>query len=119
MYEYRAIVTKIYDGDTITVDIDLGFGVWLFKQSIRLDLVEAPEVRGEERPDGLRVRDTLREWLPIFSEVYLVTKKDQTGKYGRWIGMIYPYNELMNDPKLNESYNSRLLGEEGVTPYGK
>lgn len=117
MYEYKAIIRKIYDGDTVTVDIDLGFGVWLFKQSIRLDLIEAAEVRGEERELGLKVRDTLREWLPLGSEVYLVTKKDQTGKYGRWIGIIYPYNNLLDDPKQSESYNERLLLEEGVDPY--
>ena len=49
MYEYRAFVTKVYDGDTITVDIDLGFGVQLKKQSIRLSGINAPEVRGPSR----------------------------------------------------------------------
>ena len=119
MYKYRAIVTKIYDGDTITVDIDLGFGVWLFKQSIRLARIDTPEIRGEEREDGLRVRDTFREWLPIYSEVYLVTNKDKSGKYGRWIAEVYPYSDLMNDPDINTSYNSRLLLEEGVKLYGE
>lgn len=117
MYEYRAIVTKIYDGDTITVDIDLGFGVWLKKQSIRLAKVEAAEIRGEERELGLKVRDTLREWLPLGSEVYLVTDKDKSGKYGRWIGTIYPYGQFITNPKDGQSYNDRLLLEEGVDPY--
>ena len=115
MYEYRAIVTKIYDGDTITVDIDLGFGVWLKKQSLRLEGIEAAEIRGEERELGLQVRDTLREWLPLGSEVYVVTNKDKSGKYGRWLAYIYPF--VMTDPKMEPSYNSRLLLEDGVTPY--
>ena len=48
MWIYRAIVKKVYDADTITVDIDLGFGVWLFKQSIRLLHVDALEIRGKK-----------------------------------------------------------------------
>jgi micrococcal nuclease len=119
MYEYRAIVTKIYDGDTITVDIDLGFGIWVKKQSIRLGRINADEIRGDQRESGLRVRDTLRGWLPIYSEVYLVTDKDKSGKYGRWIAEVFPYNKLMNNPDINTSYNSRLLLEEGVRPYGE
>lgn len=115
MYEYRAIVTKIYDGDTITVDLDLGFGIWKKKQSLRLGRINAAELRGEERELGLKVRDTLREWLPLGSEVYVVTNKDKTGKYGRYIAEIYPF--VMTDPKMEQSYNSRLLLEEGVKPY--
>ena len=47
MYEYRAFVRKVYDGDTITVDIDLGFDVVLKAQKIRLVRINAPEVRGK------------------------------------------------------------------------
>ena len=52
MHEYRAFVRKIYDGDTITVDIDLGFDIILHKQKIRLLRINAPEVRGEQREEG-------------------------------------------------------------------
>ena len=117
MYEYRAIVIKIYDGDTITVDIDLGFNIWKKKQSLRLGRIQAAEIRGEEREVGLKIRDTLREWLPLGSEVYVVTDKDNTGKYGRYLAEIYPYNEFITTPKESQSYNSRLLLEEGVEPY--
>lgn len=61
MYEYRAFVRKVYDGDTVTVDIDLGFDVVLQKQKIRLLRINAPEVRGEQRQEGLKSRDALRE----------------------------------------------------------
>ena len=60
MYEYRAFVRKVYDGDTVTVDIDLGFDVVLKGQKIRLVRINAPEVRGKERPEGLKSRDALR-----------------------------------------------------------
>lgn len=117
MYEYKAIVTKIYDGDTITVDIDLGFGVWLKKQSIRLSGIDTPEIRGGEREDGLIARDILREWIPLGTEILLVTEKDKTGKYGRYLGEIYP-NDLVNMSDLfGISYNQRLLNEGLAEPY--
>ena len=42
MYEYRVKVVKIIDGDTVDVDIDLGFGVWLKKERIRLFGIDTP-----------------------------------------------------------------------------
>ena len=60
MYEYRAFVRRVYDGDTVTVDIDLGFDVVLRNQKIRLVRINAPEVRGVQRPEGLKSRDALR-----------------------------------------------------------
>ena len=46
MYEYRAKVRGVYDADTITVDIDLGFGIIYTGQKLRLLGIDAPEVRG-------------------------------------------------------------------------
>ena len=119
MYQYKAIVTKIYDGDTITIDIDLGFGIWKKKQSIRLSGIDAPEIRGKEREDGLIVRDTLRKWIPLGSEVLIVTEKDRTGKYGRYLAEVYPTGEFMAVDFLDSllSYNQRLLNEGLVEPY--
>ena len=48
-YLYKATVTEVYDGDTITVDIDLGLNVWLKDQTLRLLGIDTPELRGEER----------------------------------------------------------------------
>ena len=87
MYQYKATVTKVYDGDTITVDIDLGLKVWLRGETIRLFGINAPEVRGEERAKGLEARDYLRE-LILGKEITIVTFKDKKGKYGRWIGKV-------------------------------
>lgn len=106
MYEYKARVIKVYDGDTVTVDIDLGFGVWLKKQSIRLSGIDTPELRGDERPDGLIAKKTLSNWI-LNTDVLLVTSKDSKGKYGRWLCEIFPLN------RTNEtlSFNQRLLNE--------
>ena len=101
MYEYRAFVRKVYDGDTITVDIDLGFDVVLKAQKIRLVRINAPEVRGKERPDGLKSRDALRakignRWIKI------KTQKDKKGKYGRWLGEIWLEDLCVNDWLISE-----------------
>ncbi len=119
MYQYRAIVTKIYDGDTMTLDIDLGFGVWLKKQSIRMARIAAAEIRGEERPQGLIVRDTLRGWLPLGTVVLLETQKDKAGKYGRWLGEVYFMGNMMDaqSAEAGISYNQRLLNEGLVELY--
>ena len=88
MYEYRAFVRKVYDGDTITVDFDLGFGITLSGQKVRLLGINTPEVRGPERPSGLVSRDALRnkignKWVTI------KTHKDRRGKYGRWLAEVF------------------------------
>ena len=56
MYEYRCKIVKVIDGDTVDVDIDLGFGVWLHKERIRLYGIDTPESRTrdlEEKKYGL------------------------------------------------------------------
>lgn len=48
LYYYVALVTEVYDGDTITVDLDLGLGLWRHAQTIRLWRVNRPEVKGAD-----------------------------------------------------------------------
>ena len=88
MFEYKAIVTAVYDADTITVDIDLGFHIWSRGEKIRLFGINAPEVRGPERPQGLKSRDWLRERI-LDKEIVLKSHKAGKGKYGRWLGDIF------------------------------
>lgn len=87
LYTYKAKVTKVYDGDTFTVDIDLGFYLVWNKQVIRLARVNTPEVRGTERPEGIKVRDIVRD-LILDKEVTIKTIKDKKGKYGRYLAEI-------------------------------
>ena len=49
MYQYKAIITKVIDGDTVDVDIDLGFDVWLKNQRIRLYGIDTPESRTSDK----------------------------------------------------------------------
>ena len=103
MYEYRAFVRKVYDGDTITVDIDLGFDVVLQKQKIRLTRIDTPEVRGKERPQGIISRDALRSRIGS-KWIIIKTMQDKKGKYGRWLGEIILDDTNINDWLLSEGY---------------
>lgn len=100
-YRYRAIVTGVYDGDTCTVDIDLGFGIWMRKQKLRLLGIDTPELRGEERQEGLKVRDYVRE-LILDKEVVIESERDKSGKYGRWLATIWIDGVNLNQTLLTE-----------------
>jgi micrococcal nuclease len=88
LYTYRAHCTRAYDADTITVDVDLGMHVTLHGITLRLARIDAPEVRGPERPEGLAARDFLRE-LVVGQDVVVQTFKDAVGKYGRYIAEVW------------------------------
>ena len=53
MYEYKCKLVKVVDGDTIDIDIDLGFGVWLQKQRIRLYGIDTPESRTSDATEKI------------------------------------------------------------------
>ena len=91
MYEYRCKVVKIIDGDTVDVDIDLGFGVWLHKERVRLYGIDTPESRTrdlEEKKYGLAAKDFLTGMLDD-DQIILKTHKDKTGKFGRILGELW------------------------------
>ena len=88
MFEYRSSLLKIVDGDTIDVDIDLGFSVVLKKQRIRLYGINTPESRTrdlEEKRYGLAAKARVRELLEAAESITIKTAIDKKarGKYGR------------------------------------
>lgn len=88
LYRYGAKVNKVYDADTITVDIDLGFGMLMRDREIRLWGINAPEVKGVSRPEGLVARDVVRE-LVLDKWVIIRTELDRTEKFGRLLGYVF------------------------------
>lgn len=102
MYTYKAKITEVYDGDTVTALVDLGFRI-SFEIKIRLLGIDTPELRGEERPQGLAARDRLRE-LVLGKEIILKTEKDKQEKFGRWLGELF-------FPDDDQSVNQRMLQE--------
>lgn len=109
LYTYKAHVKDVYDGDTITVDIFLGFDVVLSSIKVRLVGVDTPEIRTkdlEEKEKGYETRDWLRERI-LGKKVLLHTK--EKGKFGRWLGTIWELNE--ETPEFENSYNKQLIKE--------
>ncbi len=106
LYHYKAFVSSVYDGDTCTVDVDLGLGIWVKGEKIRLHRIDAPEVRGEEREAGLLSRNFLRDQIDN-KEIIIQTVKDKKGKYGRYIAEIWIMNE--NGDLIN--INDQLVSE--------
>ena len=95
MYDYRAEVLRWVDGDTVDLLVDLGFTV-LVRQRFRLLGIDTPEVRGVEREDGLRASAFAEALAPVGSTV--LVRSHKTGKYGRWLGEIWPLGEGSGDP---------------------
>ena len=104
MYEYKAVVDRVVDGDTIDVTIDLGFSVWK-KMRVRMEGINTPESRTrdlEEKKRGLAAKDRLKSILE-FNNNKCVLKVSGVGKYGRTLATV-----------LVESL-SPLNGEDGIT----
>ena len=94
MYEYKCKILRVVDGDTVDVDIDLGFGVWMHKERVRMMGIDTPESRTRDRVEkafGLASKERLKELLPIGSIQVLKTEidrsgEDKKGKFGRILG---------------------------------
>jgi len=87
VHEYQATIVRVIDGDTIDVDIDLGFDNWLHKQRIRLCGIDTPESRTrdkQEKVHGLLAKKCVQEHLEVGKSYPLRTTKK--GKFGRYLG---------------------------------
>ena len=92
MYKYKAVVERVVDGDTIDVILDLGLSV-LTRQRLRLYGINAPEIRGREKKQGLKSKKWLEDMI-LGKTVEILTFKrpkgdSKKGKYGRYIAIIY------------------------------
>ena len=109
-YFYNATVVSVYDGDTIRANIDLGFNTWLHNESIRLYGIDAPEIRGEERPEGLKAKDWLSSILKPDTSFMLHSIKDNKEKYGRYLGIIYLDDVNLNEEMISLGLANRYMG---------
>jgi len=100
MYEYKAKLLKVVDGDTVDIDIDLGFGVWLRNERVRIMGIDTPESRTSDKVEklfGLAAKKRLKELLT--KDIVLKTFKgrggeDAKGKFGRILGDFSVYYPL-------------------------
>lgn len=109
MYEYSATVISVYDGDTITVSVDMGFHITQ-TMSVRLARINSPEVRGGSSTEGLEARDYLRSIL-LGKKVTLVTYKDGKEKYGRYLADVY-----LGEPRVFNCVNDMMVAKGFAQP---
>ena len=104
MHEYNCTIRRVVDGDTVDVDIDLGFGIWIHNERV-----------------GLFAKDVVLHYLPEGSKQILRTHKDKVGKYGRVLGEFVIYdsladrqttiNQFMIDHKIGVEYSGKSKDE--------
>lgn len=93
-YVYDAIVVGVHDGDTVTLDVDFGFGIWQNKVKFRLfgpdpcglDAINAPEL---PTPEGKAAQLFLSGLLYPGQKVTIQTIKDRREKYGRYLAVVW------------------------------
>ena len=81
MYEYRCKIVRVVDGDTVDVDIDLGFGMWIHKERIRVYGIDTPESRTRDSTEkifGKLATEAVKSFLPEGSMQTLRTVRDKT-----------------------------------------
>ena len=98
-YTYKAELVRVIDGDTVVLDVDLGFETWLRNQTIRLYGLNTPEIRGKTKSEGLEVKAWMEERL-AGREIVLQSIQDKKGSFGRWLGIIFADEENVNEELL-------------------
>ncbi len=111
MYEYRCKVNKVIDGDTVDVDIDLGFGIILTDERVRIMGIDTPESRTRDKIEklfGLASKKRLKELLS--KQCVLKTEinkngEDMKGKFGRVLGdFVATDGRMITDILIKEGY---------------
>jgi micrococcal nuclease len=115
MYEYKARVVRVVDGDTVDVDVDLGFGIWMNNERVRIMGIDTPESRTRDKIEkvfGLAAKERLETLLGTYCRLKTQVSKngeDMKGKFGRILGdfVVYDHEKDAYRPV------SRILVEEG------
>ena len=117
MYQYNCKINKVLDGDTVDIDLDLGFNIVLANQRVRMAGVDTPESRTtnkEEKPRGLLSKKKLAEKLPVGSWQVIETQRSDNNddKFGRILGVfILEDGTKVNDWLIQNNYAVPYKGE--------
>jgi micrococcal nuclease len=117
MYQYKCKINKVLDGDTVDIDLDLGFNIVLSNQRVRMAGVDTPESRTankEEKPRGLLSKKKLGEKLPVGSWQIIETQRSDNNddKFGRILGVfILEDGTKVNDWLIQNNYAVPYKGE--------
>jgi len=93
LYEYLGEVNKVVDGNTLEVHIDLGFGVWMHKEQIRLKDVDSPKPTGDTLKEGTAAFKYLRELLADEERILMRTFWDPSGEFDGWLAEVSIWDE--------------------------
>ena len=100
MYEYKCKIVRVVDGDTVDIDIDLGFGIWVRNERVRIHGIDTPESRTRDKVEkkfGLASKAFVKNKLPKGSIQTLVTEQpgdEAKGKLGRILGKFRVYDDV-------------------------
>jgi micrococcal nuclease len=115
--EYDVTLIKVVDGDTVDVDIDLGFGVCLKDERVRIMGIDTPESRTRDKVEkvfGLAAKDRLKELLHEGARLITTEDKsgeDMKGKFGRILGDFKtPDGKLVTDIMIEEGHCVAYFG---------
>ena len=120
MYEYRATIVKVIDGDTVDVDIDLGFGIVLSDERVRIMGIDTPESRTRDKVEkkfGLAAKARLKQLLGKTCTLTTQINKngeDMKGKFGRILGDFDVYD---NKTDSWQPVTKVLVSEGHAVPY--
>jgi len=116
MYEYKCKIVKVVDGDTVDVDIDLGFGVWLNDERVRIMGIDTPESRTSdavEKKFGLAAKKRLKELLgptAILKTQVSKSGEDLKGKFGRILGDFVVGDRTVTEILIEEGHAVAYFG---------
>ena len=113
-YKYNVKIKKVVDGDTVDIDIDLGFGVWLHKERVRIMGIDTPESRTRDKVEklfGLAAKEALKSLLPIGSmQVLVIGEYDAKGKFGRILGDFVIGDKMATDILIEQGHCVAYFG---------
>ena len=114
MYEYKCKVTRVVDGDTVDIDIDLGFGVWLHKERVRIYGIDTPESRTRDKVEkrfGLLAKEFVEQFVKGSSVILRTQKYDAKGKFGRILGDIIVDDKSLSETMIQEHHAVAYHGQ--------
>jgi len=116
MYEYMVTITKVVDGDTVDVDIDLGFGMVYKKQRVRLLGIDTPESRTRDLVEKLFGKASKAHLKTILEEGNISLISHDKGKFGRILGELF-INDPENPQENRISVNQQLIDDHHAVEY--